>query len=156
MRVAASFRHAILTTSFTITSGGARIRSFYGGDPSFTSLMLRDFNLANEKTFKLGLSYDCGLIGLAGLSGFVNYAHGFDAKNSTTGASLPDDEETDLTLDIRPNHSLFPRSRLRLCMAVLNPGDDRRRVVQARVVFTRAFQQLNIQELMDVRIQRPK
>jgi hypothetical protein len=91
MLVAASFRHASLTTSFTITSCGAPIRSFYGGDPSFAWPMLRNCNLANEKAFKVGLSYDCGLIGLAGLSGFVNYAHGFEAKNSTTGASLPDD-----------------------------------------------------------------
>jgi len=54
--------------------------------------------------------------------------------------SLPDDEEIDWTLDIRPNRSLFRGAWLRLLMAVITPGDDCRRVVQARVVFNWAFQ----------------
>jgi hypothetical protein len=105
-------------------------------------LMLSDFTFANQKAVKVGLSYDCGDIGLAGVSGFVNYAHGFDAQIAKSGTSLPDDDEIDLTLDIRPDRSPFRGAWLRVRAAVLNPGDDRRRVVQARVIFNWALQLL--------------
>jgi hypothetical protein len=139
MRVAISFRHAILTSAFTVTSDGARIRNPYGGDPSFASLMLRNFNLANEKAFKVGLSYDCGRIGIAGLSGFVNYAHGFNPEDARTGTSLPESEEIDLTLDIRPDRSFLRGTWLRLRTATLNPASDRSRVVQVRLIFNWAL-----------------
>ena len=101
--------------------------------------MLRDFNLANEKAFKVGLSYDCGRIGIAGLSGFVNYARGFDPEDARTGTSLPDDEEIDLTVDIRPDRSPLRGAWLRLRGAALNPGNDRRRVVQVRLILNWAL-----------------
>jgi hypothetical protein len=139
MRFAVSYRHAILSTAFTITSRDARIRNAFGGDPSFTSLMLSDFNLANQKTVKVGLSYDCGRVGLAGLSGFVNYAHGFNPRNAATGTSLPDDGEFDVTLDIRPDLPPLRGSWLRLRAGVLNPASGQRRVVQARVILNWAL-----------------
>ena len=134
MRFATSYRHAILSAAFTITSRDARVRNAFGGDPSFTSLMLSDFNLANQKTVKVGLSYDCGRIGLAGVSGFVNYAHGFNPRNAATNTSLPDDDELDLTLAIRRDLPPLRGSWLRLRAGVLNPSSGRRRVVQARVI----------------------
>lgn len=142
MRIAVSFRHAVLTTAFNVTSDGAPIRSFYGGDPSFSGLMLSDFTLANQKAIKIGLSYDYGRIGLAGLSGFVNYTHGFDAEFAATGASIRDADEIDLTLDIRPERPLLRGAWLRVRAGVLNPGADRRRVVQARAIFNWALQLL--------------
>ncbi len=104
--------------------------------------MLSDFTFANQKVIKIGLSYDCGRIGLAGLSGFVNYAHGFDAEMAESGTSLPDDDEIDLTLDIRPDRSSFRGAWLRVRAGVLNPGEGRRRVVQARVIFNWSLQLL--------------
>ena len=139
MRLAVSVRHAILTAAFTITSDEAPIRNAFGGDPSFTSLMLSDFNLANQKSIKVGLSYDCGLIGLTGLSGFLNYAHGFDPENASTGASLPDDEEIDFTVDIRPERLPLRGSWLRLRVAALNPSSDRRSAINVRVIFNWAL-----------------
>ena len=139
IRAAASFRNAILTTAFTANGSGARIRSPFGGDPSFSSLMLSDFNLANQKTFKVGISYNAGRIGLIGLSGFINYAHGFGAENAATGNSLADAEEFDLTLDFRPEQKQLRGGWLRLRTAVINPGTARR-VIDVRLIFNWTFQ----------------
>ena len=138
LRAVASFRNAILTTAFTANGDGARIRSPFGGDPSFSSLMLSDFNLANQKTFKIGLSYNAGRIGLVGLSGFMSYARGHHAEEASTGNSLRDNEEFDLTLDFRPKQTLLRGTWLRLRTAVLNPGSDRR-VVDVRLIFNWTF-----------------
>ncbi len=100
--------------------------------------MLSDFNLANQKTFQVGLSYDAERIGLAGLSGFVSYAHGYNAENASTGKSLRDNEEFDLTLDYRPEQTTFRGTWLRLRTAVLNPETDRR-VVDVRLIFNWMF-----------------
>ncbi len=139
VRVAAGFRNAILIAAFRINSDGARIRNPYGGDPSFASTMLGNFNLANQKTFRVGLSYDGARIGLPGISGFVNYARGFDAEIAATGSSLPNDEEIDLTLDIRPDRPALRGAWLRLRAATLNPGDGRRRVIQVRLILNWAL-----------------
>ncbi len=139
MRLAVSFRHAMLTTAFDINSDGERIRTPYGGSPSFTSLMLSNFELAGQRAFRTGLSYDCRRIGLAGLSGFVNYARGIDAKNPVTGAPLPDSSEIDLTLDYRPDHLALGTPWLRLRAARINLGDGRT-ISQFRVIFNWNFQ----------------
>jgi hypothetical protein len=139
MRLAVSFRHAMLTTAFDINSDGERIRTPYGGSPSFTSLMLSNFELAGQRAFRTGFSYDCRRIGLAGLSGFVNYARGIDAKNPVTGAPLPNSSEIDLTLDYQPDHLAHGTPWLRLRAARINLGDGRT-IFQLRVIFNWNFQ----------------
>jgi hypothetical protein len=105
----------------------AAIRSPFGGFPIFTSLMLSDFNLANQKTYRIGLSYTGAALGFPGLSGFINYARSNDAKVALTGASLPDDEEFDLTADFRPQSSIFNGAWLRARYGVINPSSSRKR-----------------------------
>ena len=126
-RMSVSVNNAILTTVFTYNTDGARLRSPFGGDPSFSSLMLNDFSLANQKTLKLGLSYTGTQFGFPGISGFVNYGRGVDAEVGGSGTSLPDDEEIDLTLDFRRSQAPLDGLWLRLRYAVLNPGTSRER-----------------------------
>ncbi len=75
----------------------------------------------------------------AGLSGFVNYARGFDPEAASTGASLSDNEEIDMTLDIKPDLSPLRGMWIRVRAAALNPGSSRRRVVEARVILNWAL-----------------
>ena len=89
--------------------------------------MLNDFNLANQKTLRLGLSYTGTRFGFPGISGFVNYARGVDAKVGGTGTSLPDNEEFDLTLDFRRSHAPLDGLWFRFRYGVLNPGSSRER-----------------------------
>jgi len=133
LRIALSYRGAVFKAGLTAVSDKARIRSAFGGDPSFNSLMLSDFNLPNQKAVKVGLSYDFGRVGMPGFSGILNYARGYDARNPVTGASLDDDEEFDVTLDFRPRQAPWKGSWLRLRTAYLNPGTDRE-IVDVRLI----------------------
>ena len=68
----------------------------------------------------------------------MSYARGYHAEDASTGNSLRDNEEFDLTLDYRPEQTLFRGTWLRLRTAVLNPGTDRR-VVDVRLIFNWTF-----------------
>jgi hypothetical protein len=47
-RFSAGINNLILTTAVSYNGDSAEIRTPFGGDPSFTSLMVSDFNLANQ------------------------------------------------------------------------------------------------------------
>ena len=126
-RMAISKDNAILTTVITYNGDGAIIRSPFGGDPSYSTLMLSNFNLANQLTYKIGLAYTATRFGMPGISGFVNYARGINAEVAATGESIPDNEEFDVTIDFRPTEGLLRGGWLRLRYGVLNPGKDSER-----------------------------
>ena len=65
---AASYQGAILSLAFSTTGSGSDIRSPYGSYPGYISLMLRDFNRADEDAWLVGLSYNLKFLGLDGLS----------------------------------------------------------------------------------------
>ena len=97
-RFSVSYRGAILTLGASTTAAGAFIRSPRGSRPSPLSLMLLDFDRADEDAWLIGASYDFGRLGFEGLSAFINYAHGQNGRNATTGGSLNDRSELDLTV----------------------------------------------------------
>ncbi len=123
-RFSASINSMILTTVLTHNGDGSRLRNPFGGGPSFSTLMLSDFNLANQTTYNFNVSYTGTRFGL---SGFLSYAQGVNAKDARTGTSLPDNEEIDLTLDFRRGKLSAAGMWLRLRYAVLNPGSSRKR-----------------------------
>jgi hypothetical protein len=138
-RFSASINNFIMTGVVSANGDGAAIRSPFGGDPGFTSLMLSDFNFANQKTYRLGLSYTATAFGYPGLSGFVNYAHSYDAEIAATGESLPNDEEFDITVDFRSQSGKSKAAWLRARYGVLNPGTDRERY-NVRITLNWPFQ----------------
>ena len=92
---------------------GETIRSPWGGDPSFNSLMISDFNRTDEESLRLGVSWQLDNFGLPSWSGFVNYAWG----NTPDGPfGSPDQEELNVTLDFRrefgPLENLWLRFRV--------------------------------------------
>ena len=99
LRLAASYRNAILSLAWTSTADEGGIRSPYGGYPGYISLIHKDFNRAGEDAWLVGLSYTFSDFGLPGLSVFANYASG-DTPELGAGAS-PDQDEVDLTIDYR-------------------------------------------------------
>ena len=114
IRFQTDYRNAILTLAATNTGEGAAIISPYGGRPGFLSLMLQNFDRANETGLLAGLSYDFSAIGLPGLSAFSNFAWGNNAKDANTGRSLPDVDEYNFTIDYRPEDGLLSGLWLRL------------------------------------------
>ena len=75
-RLTASYADALLSVEFTDTADGTGIRSPFGGDPTFNSLMISDFDQANEKAFGVGVTYDFSGLGLTGVRAFAAYAYG--------------------------------------------------------------------------------
>ena len=71
--------------------------------------MINEFDRAGEDAWLIGLSYNFKDFGLEELSGFVNFAQGFGARNN------PNEEELDITLDYRftqgPLHHWWLRLR---------------------------------------------
>lgn len=102
VRLRTSYKNAILTLASTNTGSGSRIRSPFGGRPSYLSLMRQDFDRANEFGYLVGLSYNFSRIGLPELSAFTNFAWGNNAEDPVTNENLPDETEYNFTLDFRP------------------------------------------------------
>ncbi len=74
-RLSASYRSAVLTLAFTNTTGATIFHPF-GVTSAFNSIMISDFDQAEEKTYHIGLSYDFAPLGFTGVSAFASYVHG--------------------------------------------------------------------------------
>jgi hypothetical protein len=96
-----SYRSAILHLAVSKTAGGESIQSPWGSRPSPLPIMILDFDRAGEDAWLVGASYDFGRLGLKGVSVFANYARGGNAREAVSRASLPDQDELDLTLDYK-------------------------------------------------------
>jgi hypothetical protein len=107
-----SYRGAVLTIAGT-QSGDAEIRSPFGGTPSYTDPMIGNFDRAQEKAVRIGLSQNFAPRGLPGLSITVNYTEGRDAQ-SDTGAPIPDSKEINVTADYRPERGILKGMWLRM------------------------------------------
>jgi outer membrane porin, OprD family len=89
-----------LTVSLAYTqTGDANYQAPYGSWPGYTSMIVKDFNRANESAFLVGGTVDFSGVGLTGLS-FTAYAvFGDNAINAATGDPVSDNTEYDYTLD---------------------------------------------------------
>jgi hypothetical protein len=140
-KAAISYKGAILSAAFSVTDNSGDILSPYGQYPGYLSLMIKDFNRADETAWLIGLSYDFSRFGLNGLSGFVNYANG-NTPESGPSAS-PDQEELDLTVDYRIKKGVMKGFWLRLRGATLNQqGPGAQDVNEFRVVLNYDFEVL--------------
>ena len=121
-----SYNSLLLNLAHTSTSSNAGIRSHWGGKPSYLSLMLRDFDRADENAWLVRLSSDFRYFGEHGFSGFINYARG-DTPDHGSNAS-PDQSEFDITLDYKPMAEKFKGLWFRLRGALVdqdgNGGED--------------------------------
>ncbi len=93
-RLTASYAGALISLEVTDTADGTGIRSPFGGDPSFNSLMISNFNQAGEKSYGIGITYNFSKFGLTGLRAFASYVYG----------GMPTDrweEEINATVDYR-------------------------------------------------------
>jgi hypothetical protein len=88
-------------TAMHFTSDEASIRSPWGTWPGYLSLMVTDFDRANEKAFGVGVRYDFGgtllPFRIPGLSLFLAYAQGTDRIDPGNGA-LPTTREGNLDI----------------------------------------------------------
>ena len=75
-RFTLSYANALLSVETNETASGTGIRNPFGGDPTFNSLMISNFNNAGEKAYGAGITYDFSKLGLVGVRAFAAYAYG--------------------------------------------------------------------------------
>jgi hypothetical protein len=97
-----TFRGLSFGAATHVTGDEASIRSPYGSWPGYLSLMVTDFDRANEKAFGFGLRYDFGgsllPFKVPGLSLALLYAQGHDREDPATGRGLPTTREGNLDI----------------------------------------------------------
>jgi hypothetical protein len=123
LKAAFSYRHAVFTLAWTTTNSYAGIRSPFGAKPSYTSLMLFEFDRAGERAWLGGAAYRLDDLGMPGWSVELNHVESNGALDSITGAKLDRRRETDLTVDYRPQAGGMKNLWLRLRYADGKDGD---------------------------------
>jgi len=108
------------------TGDEASIASPWGSWPGYLSLMVTDFDRANEKAFGVGTKYDFGgallPFKVPGLSVQLLYAQGRDREDPATGSSLPTTHEGNL--DVICNVPQVKGLSLRFRNAYVGRGND--------------------------------
>ena len=81
---------------YTQTGKGFDTQSPYGDHASYLNLMQVAFNTAGEQAWGIGGTIDFTGLGAPGLTTGIVYANGRKRINATTGAAIPDRDETDV------------------------------------------------------------
>jgi hypothetical protein len=97
-----SFQRAILTLGYSIAGKGADLQNPWSSYPGYTSVQVQDFNRAGENAFLGKLSYDFSSLGLAGVTAYALWVHGWDRVDPITKASVKQEDEYDFDLQWRP------------------------------------------------------
>jgi hypothetical protein len=122
LKAALGYRRAVFTLAASTTGRGAAIRSPFGQRPTYLSLMLFDFDRADEDAWLAGVSYRLDGFGLPSWSFVVNHAEGHGAYNPASRAHLDDRRETDVTVDYRPKSGVLDGLWLRVRYAWASEG----------------------------------
>ena len=106
-RVEVGWRGLTFLAMMSATGADAGIRSPYGAFPGYISLIETDFNLANEKAWETGFTYDWGgttfpALRVPGLWTSILYAEGFSIKAQAQNVSVGKRREADLFTVYRP------------------------------------------------------
>ena len=118
LKAAASYAGVVLTLAHTSTDSDKGIISPWGGRPSYLSLMLKNFDRADEEAWLIGMSTNFRYFDLKGLGAYFNYAVG-NTPDSGRNAS-PDQKEFDITLEYRREEGLLQGLSMRLRYAKVN------------------------------------
>jgi hypothetical protein len=102
LKASVVYRELTVTVGGQVTGSGNTVQAPWGSYPGYVSLIVEDFQRANEKAVLVGAAYDFGKLVTPGLSAFFNVAWGWDAIDPKTRAAAPDQTEYDLTADYRP------------------------------------------------------
>jgi len=84
---------------YTQTGKGFETQAPYGDHPSYLYLMQVAFNSAGEEAWGIGGNINFASLGAPGLTAAAVYASGKNRINATTGASIPNRDETNIRAD---------------------------------------------------------
>jgi hypothetical protein len=138
VKAALGYRRAVFTLGGTRTGASADIRSPFGQRPSYLSMMLFDFDRADEDAWLAGVSYRLDALELPSWSFVVNHVEGKGARDPVSHTSLNDRHETDITIDCRPQQGELDGLWLRLRYA--DGMDGARKLAQWRLTLNYEIQ----------------
>jgi hypothetical protein len=87
------------TLGFTVTDKSHDMVNPWSSWPGYTSIMEEDCDVAGERAWVVGLSYDFSRLGFKGLSAFMNHTKAYVPDDQYLSSS--DQTETDFTIDYR-------------------------------------------------------
>jgi hypothetical protein len=120
-KVDLSYKDAIFTLAAS-RAGSDSMKNPYGSPPTYLSIIVDNFDRAQEKAFLVGMSYNFKGVGLDGLSTFANIAHG-NTPDSGSKAT-PDETEYDLTVDYRFKKGMLKGLWARVRGAYVDQDED--------------------------------
>jgi outer membrane porin, OprD family len=132
-RLTASYAGALVSMEVTDTTDGTGVRNPFGGDPSFNSLMISNFNQGGEKSYGIGITYNFSKFGLNGLRAFASYVYGCMPAGRW-------EEEVNATVDYRISIGALKNCWLRLRYAYNAsnapvPTEDFRAILNYTIIF---------------------
>ena len=117
---------ATATLAYTQAQRSAAYRTPYGSWVGYTSMIVNDFNQAGQKAVLLAGTYDFAGAGAPGLPLNAGILWSREAINASTGTTLPNQNEYDMTLDYRFTEAHWPQWAiplwLRARMSVVVPA----------------------------------
>jgi outer membrane OprD family porin len=126
-----SYKNIVLTAAATSTDEDGGIQKPFGGSPSYTSVMIEDFDRAGEDAWSMRVSYHFSRFGIKGLSAYTNYTSGNTPESGEAASS--DQKEWDMTIDYKPEKKKLDGLWLRLRRAKVD-RDDGKDVVDYRII----------------------
>lgn len=96
-----TYKNITLKTVYTHNDTGGVINSPFGSYAGYNAGIFEDFDRAGEKAWQVGLAYNFARFGLPGLGLSSGYIHGFDAIDPDTKQDIPNNQETDVTIDYK-------------------------------------------------------
>jgi hypothetical protein len=139
LKLITSYENVVFSLAYTRTDDGAKIKSPFGGRPGYTTSMLSDFDRANQKAWRASLSFHFDVIGLPDWSANVSYIRGKDALQDESLLPLGDINETDITLDYKPDHGRWKGLWFRVRYARLREDDKGEVANQVRIILNYSF-----------------
>jgi hypothetical protein len=101
LRATTTWESAVFNLAVSTTDSQGGIISPWGSNPTYTNPVLKNSNRPGEEAALFSAAYDFSGQGIAGLSGSIILAAGWNARDPVTGDPLATQSEIDLTLDYR-------------------------------------------------------
>jgi outer membrane porin, OprD family len=114
--------------AYTRNAEGDNLRRPWSSYPGYTSAQVTFFDQAGESAFSAKLSYDFKGVGLAGVTAYALFAHGWGRVNPSTKQAVPDANEFNIDVQWRPTwrflQGLWLRTRYGMVQQYGGSGND--------------------------------
>lgn len=113
-RIVASYRGLVFTGAVSETGEAASIQKPFGFSPSYTAMVLTNFEQAGVRAYMLSLSYDFARLGLEGVKFQAAWGRGTGVPDLLTNGGFADQDELDLRFVYEPHKGRLQGLRVEL------------------------------------------